>query len=217
MIKWKILRIKLREWRELIAQKEEDIKDLKRKNETEERNTLKKKNVLQRLEDLEGIIDVKDNIIKLLTERLEKMEQSLLQIDENERVEKTSNQVPCEYCEFLAKSERGLNLHMKKKDEIPKLQLNVFCKATEKYISSDRDLYRKELETEIDVLEDIVDMDIDSSNVYDYEGKFLPLKITLRTRIPAQWNDSVNFRKQIWNRINQRIAKGKITEDKEGN
>ena len=38
-----------------------------------------------------------------------------------------------------------------------------------------------------------------------------------RTRIPAQWNDSVNFRKQIWNRINQRIAKGKITEDKEGN
>ena len=33
-------------------------------------------------------------------------------------------------------------------------------------------------------------MDIDSS-----VGRFLPLKITLRTRISAQWNDNVNFKK----------------------
>ena len=103
---------------------------------------------------------------------------------------------------------------MKKKHEITKIQLSVFCKATKKYLSSDRDLYRKELETEIDVLEDIVDMDIDSSNVYDYEGKFLPLKITLRTRIPAQWNDSINFRKKFWNRINHELLRGKLLKIK---
>ena len=72
------------------------------------------------------------------------------------------------------------------------------------------------METEIDVLEDIIDMDIDSSKVYDYVGKFLPLKIKLRSRIPLEWNNE-NFRKQIWDRINKRIAKGKISEDKDGN
>ena len=71
----------------------------------------------------------------------------------------------------------------------------MFCKATEKYLSSDRDSYRKELESEIEVLEDIVDMDIDSSKDYDYVGKFLPTKIILRTRIPAQWQSSESFRK----------------------
>ena len=59
------------------------------------------------------------------------------------------------------------------------------------------------------VIEDVLEMDIDSSNVYDYVGKFLPLKIVFKTRIPTQWN-SGTFRKQIWNRINQCIAKGKI-------
>ena len=59
-------------------------------------------------------------------------------------------------------------------------------------------------------------MDIDFSKVYDYAGKFLPLKISLRTRLPTEWN-SETFRKQIWERINKRIAKGKISEDKDGN
>ena len=56
-------------------------------------------------------------------------------------------------------------------------------------------------------------MDIDSSKVCDYVGKFLPLKIKFRTRIPTQWENE-NFRNTIWERINKRIIKGKITEDK---
>ena len=59
-------------------------------------------------------------------------------------------------------------------------------------------------------------MDIGSSKVYDYAGKFLPLKINLRSRLPLKWNDET-FRKQIWDRINKRIVKGKISEDKDGN
>ena len=93
---------------------------------------------------------------------------------------------------------------------------SVFCKATEKYLSSDRDSYRKELESEIEVLEDIVDMDIDSSKDYDYVGKFLPTKIILRTRIPAQWQSMESFRKEIWKKINQRIPNGQISENKDG-
>ena len=97
-----------------------------------------------------------------------------------------------------------------------KVEISVFCKATEKYLSSDRDSYRKELESEIEVLEDIVDMDIDSSKDYDYVGKFLPTKIILRTRIPAQWQSSESFRKEIWKKINKRIPKGQISENKDG-
>ena len=151
-----------------------------------------------------------------LTERVDKLEFSLHQLDENDESEKASHLVPCEYCDFLAKNERGLKLHIKAKHEVTKVELSVFCKATEKYLSDDRDAYRKELETEIDVLEDIIDMNIDSSKVYDYVGKFLPLKIVFRTRLPTEWK-SETFRKQIWDRINKRIAKGKISEDKDGN
>ena len=94
--------------------------------------------------------------------------------------------------------------------------MKVYCKSTEKYLSSDRDSYRKELESEIDVLEDVIEMDMDSSKIYDYVGKFLPTKIILRTRIPAQWQENENFRKQVWEKINKRIPKGKISEDKDG-
>ena len=51
--------------------------------------------------------------------------------------------------------------------------LTVFCKASEKHLSYDRGMYRKELESEIGVLEDVLDRDIDSSKVYDYVSKFL--------------------------------------------
>ena len=176
---------------------------------------MKKRNILQRLEALEKINDEKDATIKFLSEKVETLESTLKQVGEDEEVNKASNLVTCEYCDFLAKNERGLKLHMKAKHEVTKVELSVFCKATEKYLSSDRDLYRKELETEIDVLEDIVDMDIDSSKVYDYVGKFLPLKIVLRSRIPSQWQNNETFRKQIWERINKRISKGKISEDKD--
>ena len=124
--------------------------------------------------------------------------------------------VPCEYCDFSAKNERGMKLHLKAKHEITKVELNIFCKATEKYLNSDRDCYRKEIESEIDVIEDVVDMDMNSYKVYDYVGKFLPTKLIIRTRIPAKWENDESFRKQIWSQINKRISKGKISEDKYG-
>ena len=65
-------------------------------------------------------------------------------------------------------------------------------------------------------MEDVIEMDLDSSKIYDYVGKFLPTKIILRTRFPAQWQDNENFRKQVWEKINKRIPKGKISEDKDG-
>ena len=68
----------------------------------------------------------------------------------------------------------------------------------------------------IDVLEDVVDMDIDSTKIYDYVGRFLPTKIVLRTRIPAKWLENETFRKQVWEKINKRITKGKISEDENG-
>ena len=201
---------------QIIVKKEEEIDNLMKTNETEEKNLMKKKNILQRLEALEKLNNEKDTTIKFLSERLDSLESTLKQVNEDENVEKASNFVTCEYCDFHAKNDRGLKLHMKAKHEITKVEVSVFCKATEKYLSSDRDMYRKELETEIDVLEDIVDMDINSSNAFDYVGKFLPLKIVLRSRIPTQWQTNENFRKQIWDRINKRIVKGKISEDKDG-
>ena len=115
----------------------------------------------------------------------------------------------CEYCDFSSKSERRFKLHLKEKHEITKIEINVFCRANEKYLNSDRD-------REIDVLEDVIEMNIDSSKMYDYVGRFLPTKIVLRTRIPEKWQTNESFRKQIWNRINKRIPKGKISEDKDG-
>jgi len=201
-----------------IIEKEDVIKELVKINESEERNALKKKNMLQRLEDLEKQNDEKDAIIKVLCERVEKLELKLQDKEnEPEAIEKTVNTIPCEYCDFCAKNERGLKLHINAKHEITKVQLSVFCKATEKYLSSDRDMYRKELENEIDVLEDVIDMDIDLSKVYDYVGKFLPMKIVLRSRIPVQWETCETFRKQIWERINKRIVKGKSLKRKKKN
>ena len=52
--------------------------------------------------------------------------------------------------------------------------------------------------------------------MYDYVGKFLPTKVILRTRIPTKWENDAIFRKQIWERINKRIIKGKISEEKDG-
>ena len=51
---------------------------------------------------------------------------------------------------------------MKEMHEITKVEINVFCRATEKYLKSDRDSYQKELENEIDDLEDVISMNIDS-------------------------------------------------------
>ena len=177
---------------------------------------MKKKNILHRIEDIEKLNDEKDMTIKFLSEKVEKLELSLKSIHETDEVENFAKMVPCEFCDFSAKNERGLKLHIKAKHEITKVELTIFCKATEKYLNSDRDCYKKELESEIDVLEDIVNMEMDSSKVYDYVGKFLPTKVIIRTRIPAKWENEVLFRKQIWERINKRIIKGKISEEKDG-
>ena len=48
---------------------------------------------------------------------------------------------------------------MKAKQKVTKIELSVFSKA-EKHFSSDRDSYRKQLDTYIDVIEDIIDMDL---------------------------------------------------------
>ena len=196
---------------------ENQIQKMENVLKQKESHITQKKNILERVEALEKINVEKDVTINILSSRIEKLEQSLNKAFENEKEEAMSHiLVPCEYCDFEAKNERGLKLHVKAKHEITKVELKVFCKATEKYLSSDRDSYRKELESEIDVLEDVIEMDLDSSKIYDYVGKFLPTKIILRTRFPAQWQDNENFRKQVWEKINKRIPKGKISEDKDG-
>ena len=202
---------------EKYTQKENEFKELLKKIETDERNMLKKKNILQRIEELEKLNDGKDIKIKVLVEKVENLENKAKEILENEPVHVNSPDLTtCEYCDFSTKSERRLKLHMKEKHEITKVEINVFCKATEKYLNSDRDSYQKELESEIDVLEDVVTMNIDSSKIYDYVGRFLPTKIVLRTRIPTKWQTNEIFRRQIWEKINKRIRTGKISEDKDG-
>ena len=202
---------------EKYTKKENELKELLKKIETDEKNMLKKKNILQRIEELEKLNDEKDIKIKVLVEKVENLENKAQEIRENEPVHVNSPETTtCEYCDFSTNNERRLRLHMKEKHEITKVEINVFCKATEKYLNSDRDSYQKELESEIDVLEDVVAMNIDSSKIYDYVGRFLPTKIVLRTRIPTKWQTSEIFRKQIWEKINKRIRTGKISEDKDG-
>ena len=184
-----------------ITHEEKEINDIRRKNEIDEKSIPKKKYILQRLEAIEKINDEKDKTIEFLIVRVEKLELNLQQVIEN-RADEVQTLSSCEFCDFVGKNERGLKLSMKAKHEVTKVDLSVFCKDTEKYLSSDRYAHRKELESEIDVPEEIIVMDIDSCKVYDYVGKFLPLKIKLRARIPAQWQ-SENFRKQIWDRINK--------------
>ena len=75
---------------------------------------------------------------------------------------------------------------MNVKHELKKVEINVFCLATVKYLSDDRDSYKKEIEREMDVVESVCEMNLDSSKEYDYVGKFLPTKIILRTRVPAK-------------------------------
>ena len=199
-----------------ISKNEREI-DLMKNNETDDKNLLKKRSILQRLVDIEEKNVEKDKTIEFLSERVESLEGKLKQVQESENNDVDNLKlVPCEYCDFSAKNQRGLKLHMNAKHEVTKVELTVYCKATEKYLNSDRDSYKKEIENEIDVLEDVIDMDMNSSKIYDYVGKFLPTKIVLRTRIPAKWESCENFRKEIWEIINKRIPKGKISEDKEG-
>ena len=181
---------------QIISKNEQEINDIVKNNDTDEKNLLKKRNILQRLVDIEKTNTEKDKTVEFLCERVESLEEKLKQVQESENndVDKLKL-VLCEYCDFSAKNQRGLKLHMNAKHEITKVELTIYCKATEKYLNSDRDSYKKEIENEIDVLEDVVDMDMNSSKIFDYVGKFLPTKIILRTRIPAIWESSENLRK----------------------
>ena len=169
-------------------------------------------------EDLENINKEKDLKITLLTEKLEVIEEKVNQTKDSKKSEseKTIDDHLCEYCQFSAKNERGLQLHIKAKHDVKKVEINVCCKATDEYLSIDRDEYRKQLESEIYVLEDVIDMYIDASGKTkeEYVGKLLPTKIVLRTRIPLDW-ESESFRNNIWKRINDRLSNGKICEASE--
>ena len=49
---------------------------------------------------------------------------------------------------------------------------------------------------------------------FEWKGKLLPTKIVLRPRIPAQWQESENFWKQVWEKVNKRVPKGKFRKIK---
>ena len=108
-----------------------------------------------------------------------------------------------------------MQLHIKAKHDITKVEITVYCLATEKYLNDDRDEYKKELASEIDALEDVLDMNMSTSENYnDYVGKFLPTKVIIRTRIPKEWQSEI-FRNKIWERVNSRILRRKILDKKE--
>ena len=191
-----------------------EIAELKEKQSiVDEKNWNKKKNIIERLVELEKINCEKDNQILLLTERIELLEHKNKTPDSQES-DNPCESFQCEYCDFVAKNQRGLQLHIKAKHEVKKVELNVLCQATDEYLSIDRDEYKKEIETEIDVLEDVIEIFINASDTpkTEYVGKLLPTKIVIRTRIPAAC-ESIDFRKKVWQRINNRISKGKISEE----
>ena len=49
-----------------------------------------------------------------------------------------------------------------------------------------------------------------NKSVYSFAGH------PVRTRIPAKRENDKVFRKHIWERINKRVIKGKISEEKDG-
>ena len=194
-----------------IMKQNETIKEITESEKNNVKHLLRKKNILERIEEIEKTNAEKDLIIKSLTEKVKNLEEK-----SEETNEKEYDKFQCEYCEFSARNQRGLQLHVKAKHDVKKVELVVLCEATDDYLSIDRDAYKKELETEIDVLEDVTDMFIDASNIPKSEivGKLLKTKIVIRSRIPAAW-ESESFRKDIWQRINSRIPKGKICEKME--
>ena len=56
------------------VKKENDIKELLKKNEADERNSLKKGNILKRIENLEKLNDEKDQTLKFLVDKVNTLE-----------------------------------------------------------------------------------------------------------------------------------------------
>ena len=119
---------KIQKLEQNLLKKEEEIENLVKKNDNEEKNSLKKKNILKRIEDIENLNDEKDRKMKFLIDTVEKLEYSLKQVNENknDEVEKLTEMVPCEYCDFSAKNERGMKLNVKAKHDITIVELNIF-------------------------------------------------------------------------------------------
>ena len=85
--------------------------------------------------------------LQLKSERVESLEGKLKQVQESENNDIDNLKlVPCEYCDFSAKNQRRLKLHLNAKNEVTKIELTVYCKATEKYLNSDRDSCKKEID-----------------------------------------------------------------------
>ena len=113
-----------------MVQKDEEISEILKKKEYSERNIQMKKNILERLEAFEIINEEKDVRIKYLADKVEKLENSLSQEKYNPNLEsdKSSELNPCEYCDFQAKNQRGLQLHIKAKNEVTKVEISVFVR-----------------------------------------------------------------------------------------
>ena len=219
------LETKIKEFDAKLGDLEKKIENLgaeiKQKNDTlnelrkiDERNNLKKKNIMERVEDLERVNKEIDDIIEFFKTKLEDIQKKIM-TPGDEEVENSEKMVHCEFCDFAAKNQRGMQLHIKAKHDITKVEITVYCLATEKYLNDDRDEYKKELASEIDALEDVLDMNMSTSeNVNDYVEKFLPTKVIIRTRIPKEWQCQI-FRNKIWERVNSRILRRKILDKKE--
>ena len=89
-------------------------------DDTDDKNLIKKKNILQSLVDIEKNNVKKDRTIEfLISKRVESLEEKwrLVQESENNDVK----MVQCEYCDFYVKNQRGLQLHMNAKHVITKV------------------------------------------------------------------------------------------------
>ena len=183
------------------------------------------------IEQLEEMIHEKNIIIESLQEKLSALEMVIDgknviddEIGSSEIHENTfynpAASVQCEECDFIAKNEKGLKIHKKSKheherQEMEKVELNIYALATDEYINENMCIYKKEMEMEIDFIEKVTEIDMDVSKYEnpssDYIGKFLPTRIVIRTRIPDKWKNCVKFRNNIWKKINGRLVEGKIS------
>ena len=68
-----------------IREKEHEINEFLSKHNTEEKNILRKRNILQRLEEVEKINNEKDIAINLLMEKVQKLEENLKSIQDCEK------------------------------------------------------------------------------------------------------------------------------------
>ena len=123
---------KLKEFENKISELEGKLIE---KAERDDRNTLKKRNILQRLEDIETRSDEKDIQIKILSEKIEGLEIKLKQRNDNIDIENDENETEnldlplkqpssdpassevkkCEKCDYTADNDADMKIHMQAK------------------------------------------------------------------------------------------------------